>query len=69
MSENSVICPRCLHAIPNDQNPGLYVGAKSRRDNTSEVCSKCGNEEAMIQFEGGDLSDEVWPVEVREGSR
>lgn len=49
--------------IPNDQNPGAYMGAISRRDNTTEVCSACGTEEAMLQFGGGDLSTEEWPVE------
>lgn len=56
-------CPRCLHQIPNDKQPGAYMGAISRRDNTTEVCSACGTEEAMIQFGGGDLSTEVWPLE------
>ena len=56
-------CPRCLHQIPNDQNPGAYMGALSRKDDVTEVCSACGTEEAMIQFGGGDLSNEEWPVE------
>jgi hypothetical protein len=38
------------------------MGAMSRKDNLTEVCSACGTEEAMIQFSGGDLSEEEWPV-------
>lgn len=49
--------------IPNDREPGRFMGAVSRRDNTTEVCSACGTEEALIQFGGGDLSTENWPVE------
>lgn len=49
--------------IPNDQQPGAYMGAMSRRDNETEVCSACGTEEALIQFSGGSLADEEWPVE------
>lgn len=49
--------------IPNDKQPGAYMGAISRRDNKTEVCSACGTEEAMLQFGGGDLSAEVWPLE------
>lgn len=56
-------CPRCGHKIPNDQNPGAYMGALSRKDDTTEVCSACGTEEALIQFSGGSLDDEEWPVE------
>lgn len=55
-------CPRCLHQIPNDKTPGAYMGAVSRRDNKTEVCSACGTEEAMIQFGGGSLDDEQWPL-------
>jgi hypothetical protein len=39
------------------------MGATSRRDNTTEICSACGTEEAMIQFSGGSLDDEQWPLE------
>lgn len=56
-------CPRCGHMIPNDQNPGAYMGALSRKDDVTEVCSACGTEEALIQFGGGTLDDESWPVE------
>ena len=65
----STLCPRCLHQIPNDQTPGAYMGATSRRDNQTEVCSKCGTEEAMIQFTHHGVLDEMWPIMPDEGSR
>ena len=40
-------CPRCGGFIPNNQNPGLYPGALSRVDNKTEICSACGEEEAL----------------------
>ena len=36
-------CPRC------GKNYATYP-AISRRDNKTEICSKCGTEEAMIDF-------------------
>lgn len=62
-------CPRCGHLIPNDQRPGAYIGAMSRRDNKTEICSACGTEEAMIEFGGGDLLGEIWPITPKAGSR
>lgn len=47
------ICPRCGHHIPNDEEPGAYPGAISRWDNLTEVCSKCGQDEALIVFNVG----------------
>jgi hypothetical protein len=41
------ICPICGHYIPNDKSPGEYIGALSRRDNKTEICSDCGTREAM----------------------
>ena len=41
------ICPRCGHFIPNDETPGKYCGAVSRKDNKTEVCSACGLLEAF----------------------
>lgn len=66
---SNTLCPRCLHQIPNDKTPGAYMGAMSRKDNQTEVCSACGTEEALIQFSGGDLATEVWPIVPTEGSR
>ena len=45
-------CPRCSHFIPNDLTPGAYPGAISRLDNETEICSECGVEEALLQFQG-----------------
>lgn len=47
----SPTCPRCGGQIPNDKTPGAYPGALSRRDNTTEICSKCGVDEAMEDYE------------------
>lgn len=43
-------CPRCGGPMPNKEHPGCYIGALSRWDNKSYVCSPCGEEEAMLQF-------------------
>ena len=45
-------CPRCSHFIPNDLTPGAYPGAISRLDNKTEICSDCGMEEALLQYQG-----------------
>ena len=52
MTENKTapICPRCFGFIPNNENPGAYMGAISRRDNKTEICSACGTNEAMEDF-------------------
>ena len=47
-------CPRCSGYIPNNVDIGAYCGAISRLDNTTEICSSCGQEEALEDyFEGG----------------
>lgn len=59
-------CPRCGHQIPNDQAPGAHVGALSRTDNHTEVCSACGTEEGIGQFADPEHkvdSQSDWPVE------
>jgi hypothetical protein len=43
-------CPQCAGWIPNNETPGLYPGAISRRDNKTEICSHCGMIEAMDDF-------------------
>lgn len=48
--ELNLVCPRCGHLIPNDAYPGRYPGALSRWDSKTEVCSDCGQDEAMLQF-------------------
>lgn len=59
-------CPRCVTHdwIPNNNQPGEYPGALSRADNKTEICSACGEDEAMKDaFEGGCEPVEAWPVE------
>lgn len=58
-------CPRCGGGIPNNATPGKYVGALSRVDNKTEICSSCGTNEAMFGFSnpGKELppvNQEVW---------
>lgn len=50
------ICPRCNGYVPNNENPGAYPGALSRVDNKTEICSKCGTDEAMEEFLSGRLT-------------
>lgn len=54
------ICPRCGGYIPNNEQPGAYPGARSRVDNKTEVCSKCGQMEAMEQWAGVLMPMELW---------
>lgn len=42
------VCPLCHGWIPNNQTPGAYPGAISRRDNKTEICSACGTYEALV---------------------
>jgi len=44
------MCPICLGYIPNNLTPGLYPGAISRLDNETEICSECGQKEAISNF-------------------
>ena len=53
-------CPRCGHYIPNDENPGAYPGAMSRTDNKTEVCSPCGQAEALEDFLAEVTPQEEW---------
>lgn len=43
-------CPKCAGYIPNNKTPGAYMGAISRRDNLTEICSACGTMEALEDF-------------------
>ena len=52
------ICPRCFGAIPNNATPGMYIGAISRFDNKTEICSECGTEEALV----GIIPTNDWPI-------
>ena len=47
MSEPFPVCPTCGGYIPNNDTPGAYPGALSRKDNLTEICSACGTAEAM----------------------
>lgn len=44
------ICPICKGFIPNNEQPGAYMGAISRVDNKTEICSQCGRDEALAGF-------------------
>lgn len=67
MSNEHPVCPRCGGLIPNNEHPGEYPGAVSRVDNMTEICSACGLEEALQQFEAqsADAATPIsaWPVE------
>lgn len=49
---NNHTCPRCLGGIPNDLQRGAYPGALSRWDNKTEICSTCGQDEAIEHLLG-----------------
>jgi len=58
------ICPRCRGPVPNALHKGEYPGALSRSDNKHEVCSSCGTDEAMRQFQGFLLEGPAdWPID------
>ncbi len=44
------ICPRCGGGIPDNEHRGEYPGALSRTDDRTEICSNCGNLEAIEQM-------------------
>jgi hypothetical protein len=61
------ICPKCSGYIPNNDNPGAYSGAISRRDNKTEICSACGVLEAFEDYlhaeeveEADQVENELW---------
>lgn len=53
-------CPRCDGFIPNNEQPGAYPGALSRTDNQTEICSACGQAEAMEQFANNLMPQSEW---------
>lgn len=66
MTDN--LCPRCGGAVPNNERPGAYLGALSRTDNRTIICSPCGTEEALLDFATGELPDQIhWPVSDLDG--
>ena len=64
----SQVCPRCEGFIPSNAQRGQYMGALSRHtrkedDAPIEICSACGNEEAMEQHFENKMTDiKDWPV-------
>jgi hypothetical protein len=61
-------CPRCSEHewIPNNATPGAYMGALSRTDNKTEICSNCGEDEALKDyFDGGCEPQSEWPISDR----
>lgn len=38
--------------------PGRYIGALSRIDNKTEICSPCGEEEALVAL----IPLDQWPI-------
>jgi RNA polymerase subunit RPABC4/transcription elongation factor Spt4 len=55
-------CPRCLGGIPNDEQRGQYIGAMSRTDNKTEICSPCGTGEAIEDWTGGLTPQSRWLI-------
>lgn len=60
-------CPRCGGGIPTDENRGEFPGALSRVA-AVEICSMCGEDEALAHFltEGlisGLIPVSEWPVD------
>jgi len=63
---NNIICPRCLNGVPNNDEIGRYPGALSRTDNLTEICSRCGEIEALEDWQfGSPLPQEDWLVQVK----
>lgn len=62
MIEN-LVCPRCEGLVPNNASPGAYPGALSRTDNNTEICSRCGEMEALEEMMwGSPLSQVYWLI-------
>ena len=61
-------CPRCWGWIPNNETPGAHMGALSRIDNKTEICSACGTAESLGRVAWGNpgLRD-VWQVALVSG--
>jgi hypothetical protein len=56
-------CPTCDGQIPNNETPGAYSGAISRKDNKTEICSACGTKEALADFFGVKEHQHTWGVD------
>lgn len=57
MNKDNYKCPRCKGYIPNNVDIGQYCGALSRLDNKTEICSACGQDEALEQYFDGKITD------------
>jgi hypothetical protein len=70
---NYPVCPSCNGFIPNNETPGAYMGAISRADNKTEICSACGVREALlplIKAERDSLAERLTKLDnVLEGNR
>jgi len=53
IDDNYPKCPSCGGFIPNNETPGAYMGALSRRG-LGEICSSCGTKEAVEDYRGRD---------------
>jgi len=57
--QEALYCPRCAVRLL----PFGYPGALSRVDNKTEICSECGQDEALSQWAGFKLGGtETWPI-------
>ena len=50
MNKEEFKCPTCDGYIPSNERVGEYMGAISREDNETEICSDCGEREALEDF-------------------
>lgn len=67
MDKDLPLCPRCRvnRYTPYSMYwlPGMpQFPATSRMDNSTEICSPCGTDEAMRDFAGVPAQMQDWPV-------
>ena len=61
-------CPRCGEYPVYTDGFHRGMGARSRVDNKTQICSECGVEEAMDDFQGYKLARiEMWPLSDARG--
>ncbi len=72
MSTTTVVCPRCGVNRYTPYGPGAEwdddapFPALSRIDNTTYICSPCGQDEAMRDFtREPPVPPDEWPIEAR----
>lgn len=56
------ICQRCGEIPHYEDAFHRGIGARSRTDNKSQICSDCGVDEAMEDFRGKLTPKSEWPV-------